>query len=304
MADSYILTSRFKIPVPALNDTNWLEDAAHWAELMDTMFTVLSNKDYVISGLSVSTLPTSLDFSYSAGSVSINSVAVDITSGNGTALANTFNWIYIQSGVIKIDSYPPTGVTYVPIACLQTDATGVVGFADLRPSPPTVNGISITPYQVNPTSNINMAEGKRVLHADSNVGSNFVLFGNAQVQTILNWGNQASAQDWTTLNIAALVSTNAKFAVLNCHMATYNANSDGWAVLEVKTSSDHDSNVYNFVDYGHPGASVLNGSQIGHTNQLVLPITSEKKFQVRSLISDLGVSGVYYASIKIMGYVD
>jgi hypothetical protein len=301
--DEYGLTSRFKIPVPTKGNTNWQEFLTHWAEVNDVMFTVLSNKDYVISGLVVSSDPASLNFSYTAGSVSINSATVDIVSGNGSLQADAFNWIYVQNAVLKISNYPPTGTTYVPIACLQTSTTGVVGPADLRPSPPTVNDITINPYQVNPTDNINLAVGKRIVHADSNVGSNIVMFGNAQTQTIMNWGNQAAAKDWTEYSVGSLVAATTKFIVLNCYMATYNADSNGWAVLEVKTSDDHDDNNYNFVDYGHPGASVLNSPQRGHANQITLPITSDKKFRVRTLVDSLGVTGVYYASIKILGYI-
>lgn len=303
MAEEFALTSRFKIPVPAEDSTEWLDYLTHWAELNDVMLTVLATKNYVITGLSVSSLTTSLEFSYSAGSVSIDSATVSISAGNGTAVANTFNWVYIQGGVIKISIYPPTGVSYVPIACLQTDATGVLAYADLRPSPPTVNDISIAPSQVNPTSNVNLASGKRILHTDTNVGSNTVMFSNSQKQSLLSWGNQISANDWVTLSTASFVEATAKFAILNCYMATLNADSNGWAILEVKTDTTDDNNVYNCVDYGHPAANVLNASQIGQVNQIMLPLTTDKKFQVRTLIDSLGATGVYYASIQLLGYV-
>jgi hypothetical protein len=303
MADEYALTSRFKIPVPVLDSTSWLDYLTHWAEMMDVMFTALSVGDYVISGLAVTTESTSLDFSYGSGSVSINSSTVDITSGNGSATASAFNWVYIQGGVVKISIYPPTGASYVPLASLQTDATGVVGYADLRPSPPTVNGISITPFQVNPTSNINMAAGKKIIHADSGVGSNTVMFSDTSLLSILSWGNQTIAKDWETFSVSAYVTPDAKFAILNCYIATLDVVSDGWAVLEVKTETTDADYVYNFVDYGHPSASVLNAFQRGQTQQIILPLTSDKKFQARSLIDSLGGSGKYYALIKIMGYV-
>lgn len=302
MADGYTLTSRFKIPLPEEGNETWLEWITHWGSLMDVMFTALANKDYVISGLAVTTSPSSLSFSYAAGSVSINGVQVDISSGSGTLTASTFNWIYVQGGVLKLALTPPSGVSYVPIACVLTN-TGASGSADLRPSPPMINGVSITPFQVNPTGDVNMVTSKRIIHADSNVGSNVVLFGDGEVSPVVNWGNLNTAKDWEDVDLSAKVPAIAKFAILNCYMATYLASYEGWAVLEVKTSDAHTDNIYNFVDYGHLNASVLNGSQLGHANQIMLPINEDTKFKARTLISGLGGLGVYYAYVRLMGYV-
>lgn len=302
MATGFSLTNRLKIPVIEEGNTNWLSYLTHWAELMDVMFTVLSNKDYVISGLEMSSDPTSLDFSYSSGSASINGSVVNIGSGSGSTLPDTFNWVYVQDGQIKVSTSAPTGIDYVPVACLQTDSIGVIGPAELRPSPPSVNGVSIRPEQVNPTGHINMAAGTRILHVDSNVGMQTIMFNNSEVQTLVNWGNQASAQGWTDVSVAPFVPDRAKFVVLNCYMATYRALANDWAVLEVKTGTSHDDNVHNFVDYGHPDAISLNTSQKGHVNQIILPIES-KKFRARTLIDDFTGSAVYYASIKLMGYI-
>ena len=60
MADEFSLTSRLKIPIPVQNNTNWQDMLTHWAELFDVMVTVLANKDYVISGLNVTTSPVKL----------------------------------------------------------------------------------------------------------------------------------------------------------------------------------------------------------------------------------------------------
>lgn len=302
MADKFSLTGRFKFSIPERADVSWLADLTNLVEKLDTVLSGLSNKDYVISGLDVTTSADSLGFTYTGGSVSINSVTVNISSGNSTAVESGYTWVYIQGGVLKVSAYAPTGQRYVPLACLQTNVTGVIGHAEMRPSPPTVNGIVITPSQVNPTSNINMAAGKRVLHADSSVGSNTIMFSNAEVQNVVNWGNQAAAKDWTTINLAAVVPANAKFAILNCYLATLNANADGWAVLEVKTSAGHDNNIYNFVDYGHSSANVLNANQYGNTNQIMLPL-SARTFQVRAFVDSLGGTGVYYAFVKLVGYV-
>ena len=308
MADSFSLTNRFKISIPAGGDTNWLTDLTHWAEMMEVMFTALANKDYVITGLTATFGSDSLGFTYSAGSVSINGETVDLNSGNATAEANAFNWLDVQEGVVKLSTLPPSGANYVPLYSFQTDDTGIIGGGDLRTSPPSVNGVSIAPRQVNPTSNINMDAGKRVLHADQNVASNIVMFTNAQTQEIVTWGNQTAAIGWGGIDVSTIVTAEAKFAILNCYIATYTADTDGFAVLEVKTKTTDTDNVYNFVDYGHPTANVLNASQRGPVNQITLPLDIDedegtKKFQVRSLVNNLGATGVYYASVKIIGYV-
>lgn len=303
MANDITLTNRFKIPIPDENHTDWLVYLQHWAEIMEVMFTALSNKDYVIGGLTVGTTSTSLNFSYSGGAVSINSVQINISSGSGLLVANTFNWIYVQNGQMRTATLPPSGSSYVPIACAQTDSDGVVGLADIRPSPPTINNISINPSQVNPTSHINMAAAKRVVHADSNVGSNIVMFIDSEIQTVKSWVNQAVAKDWESVDVSTFVPSGAKFAILNCYMATFNEPSNGWATLEVKTETLSNDYVYNFTHHGNPDSSAFNPSQIGSTNQIMLALDTDKKFLARTLIDSAGGSGTYFAFVKLVGYI-
>jgi len=303
MADTFSLTNRFKYPVPTLNSTNWMDLLTHWAELNDVMFTVLSNRNYVISGLDVTTSSTSLDFSYVSGVVSINGSAVSISSGNGSLIADTFNWIYVQGGVIKISTYPPSGVPYVSLACVQTDSTGTVGHADLRPSPPVLNGVSITPSQVNPTSDINLLAGKRFRQADNNVGSNIFLFSDAQIVTIINWGNQTVAKTWQDVDLSTYLPATAKFAILDLRISTLSANVEGWVILEVKTNSTDTDYMYFVRDYGHPNAAPLNSKVWGPSEQVILAVDSDNKFRVRTVISSLGL-GTYYAFIQLKGYVE
>lgn len=302
MADEFTQTSRFKIPVPALNNTNWLDFLTHWAEIMDVMFTMFATRDYVISGLTVSTSPSSLGFTYTEGVVSINGVQVAVSSGGGSLTANTFNWLYVQSGIVKLSTYPPSGVPFVAISAIQTDASGSVGTADLRPSPPTVNGITITPAQVNPSLDINIAASKRVLHADSNVSSNIILFSNAERELVKDWGNQSIAKDLEEIDISSFIPSGTKAIIINLRMSTLNANSDGWALLEAKTNALDDDYVHIASDYGHPGAAPLNPSVSGPSVEIVLPINLDRIFRVRTLTSNLGGAGTYYAFVELLGY--
>lgn len=303
MADDYSLTNRFKFPVPVLNHTNWLDLLTHWAELNDVMLTTLSNKDYVISGLEVITTTSSLNFTYTGGVVSINGSSVIVSSGGGTFIADRFNWIYVQSGVVKVSAYPPTGVSYVPIVSAQVDDTGTVGEADLRPSPPVINGSTITPVQVNPTSNINMESGMRVIHADSNVGNNTVMFSRNEVRQIVNWGNKTAAMAWVQQDLSTYVPAGTKFAILNIRMATLNVDAIGWALLDVKTLSG-DIDYLNMVsDHGHGAAVTLNPHSWGTSIQIILPVDTDKKFWVRTMVSNITGLGKYYAAVHLLGYV-
>jgi hypothetical protein len=300
---SFSLTSRMKVPVPASNSTDWLELLTHWAELLDVMLTVLSNKDYVISGLSVTTSPASLEFSYSAGTVSINGINVSVSAGSGSLVASKFNWVYVQSGQVKVSTLPPSGASYVPIASLQTDTTGTVGPADLRAAPPVVSGITIAPFQVNPTGDINLPTGKRVKHVDTNVGSNIVLYSNDEITTVVNWGNQTAAKAWEQIDLSAVLPATAKFARLNLRLATLNAEPTGWALLEVKTNSSDSDYMYFVSDHGHGATAPFNGAVWGPSNIITLRVDTTKKFWVRSLINNLGGTGAYYAFIQLVGYV-
>lgn len=300
MAD-YSLTSRFKIPIPAQDTVDWGELIEYWIKLNEVMFSTLSRGDYVVSGFSLAYSPFTLIVTYASGTAYINNTEVSIVGNSITLIANSYNWMYIQDGQMKVSTNYPTGSTYLPIACIQTNATSTVTVADLKPSYPTVKGISITPEQVNPVENINMASSMRVLHEDSNVTSNTIMFPKAQIQTVLNWGNQTSAKAWTEVNLSTNVPNGTKFAILACNMATYNTPSTGWAILEVKTNSTDNDYVYNFVDYGHGNANVLNSNQVGNTNQIVLPLDTNKKFKARTLIDSIS-TGAYYATIKILGY--
>lgn len=304
MSDEFSLTNRFKVPVPVLNNRAWLDMLTHWAELFDVMVTVLSNQDYVISGLGVSTSATSLEFTYTEGVASINGSSVLITSGAGSLTASSFNWIYVQSGQIKVSTYPPSGVSYVALACIQTDDSGAIGPADLRVSSPGVNGVSIAPFQVNPTGDINIAAGKRLKHADATVGSNILLYPNSERASIVNWGNQTIAQAWQQIDVSTYLPATAKFAILNLRLATLNADTEGWALLEVKTNSSDTDYIHFVSDHGHGASGPLTPSVWGPSREITLAVDDDKKFWVRSLINSLGGSGVYYAFVQLMGYVE
>jgi len=299
----YTLTPRLKIPVPEKNDGDWLEYMNHWAELIDVMLTVMANQDYVISGLSITTSVDSLDFTYSSGVVSINGSDVNITGGSGVLIADKFNWVYVQSGQVKVSIYPPSGTPFVPLASVQTDSTGAVGPADLRISPPGVNGVSIAPFQVNPTGDINLATGKLVKHAASTIGNNIVMFSNDEISSVVNWGNRTSANDWQQIDISTLVPSTAKLAILNMRLATLNAETTGWAVLEVRTESSDTEHLFFVCDYGHGSAVTLNPSVWGPNKQIMLRLSSDKKFWVRTRINNLGGTGAYYAFVQLLGYV-
>jgi hypothetical protein len=302
MANNHSLTNRLKLAIIEEEHTDWSSLASHWPEIIEVMINVLANKDYVINGLAASTVPTSLAFTYSAGQVSINGSIVDLNSGNGLTIAETYNWLYVQGGQVKLSTLLPTGESYVPLYCFETDDTGIVAAADLRPSPPSLSGITIEPQQVNPTDDINMAAGKRVLHADSNVSSNTVMFTDAQVTEILTLSNLAAAEDWTEIDLSAIVTADTRFVIINCYMATFQADTDGFAVLEVKTEDSDTDYIHNVLDYGHPSASVVNPNQYGNTSQFVIRLDADKKFRARTRIDSLG-SGTYYAFIKLMGYM-
>lgn len=304
MADEFSLTSRFKIPVPVLNNRNWLDILTHWAELMDVMYTSFANGDYIISGLAITTSATSLEFTYDAGVASVNGDSVSITSGAGSLIIDTFNWIYIQNEVVKVSTYPPSGVSYVPLASIQTDSTGAVGSADLRISAPGVNGVSIAPFQVNPTGDINLAVGKRLKHVDANVGSNILKYTDSQIVSVVNWGNQTAAKVWQQIDVSTYLPATAKFAILNLRLATLNADPTGWALLEVKTNDTDTDYVYFERDYGHGAAITLNPPVWGPNRQIILAVDDDKKFWVRSLVNNLGGTGVYYAFIQLLGYVE
>lgn len=303
-SDEFSLTSRLKVPVPVENNTSWGDMLTHWAELLDVMVTALSNKDYVISGLGVTTSPVTLEFTYGAGVASINGSSVAITSGAGSLVAESYNWIYVQSGQMKIATYPPSGASFVPIASVQTDASGAVGPADLRIAAPGVNGVSIAPFQVNPTGDIRLQAGKRLKHADANVGSNILLYSNSERVSIVNWGNQTAAKAWQQINVSTYLPSTAKFAILNLRLATLNADTEGWALLEVKTNSADTDYIHFVSDHGHGAAVTLTPSVWGPSVQITLPVDEAKKFWVRSLVNNLGGTGVYYAFVQLMGYVE
>lgn len=303
-SDEFSLTSRFKVPVPVKNNTNWLDMLTHWAELFDVMVTALSNQDYIISGLEVTTSPVTLEFTYGEGVASINGSSVSLTSGAGSLVADTFNWIYVQSGQVKVSTYPPSGASFVPLASVQTDSSGAVGPADLRISSPGINGISIFPFQVNPTGDINLSAGKRLKHADGNVGSNILLYSDDQRVSIVNWGNQTAAKAWQQIDISTYLPATAKFAILNLRLATLNADTEGWALLEVKTDTDDTDYIHFVSDHGHGAAVTLNPPVWGPSNEITIAVDNEKKFWVRSLVNNLGGTGVYYAFIQLMGYVE
>ena len=304
MADEFSFTNRFKIPVPVKNNTNWGDMLTHWAELFDVVVTTLSNKDYVISGLGITTSPVSLDFTYSAGVVSINGNSVSISSGAGSLTMSTYNWIYIQSGQIKVSTHPPSGASFVPIASVQTDATGSIGPADLRMAAPGVNGVSIRPFQVNPTGDINLLQGKRVKHTDANVGSNILLYSDSERVSIVNWGNQTASKAWTQVNVSTYLPSTAKFAILSLRLATLNANTEGWALLEVKTNATDTDYIHFVSDYGRGAAGMLNPPVWGPSVESILAVDDEKKFWVRSLVNNLGGTGAYYAFVQLLGYVE
>lgn len=303
-SDEFSLTSRFKIPVPVKNNTNWQDMLTHWAELFDVMVTVLSNKDYIINGLGVTTSPVSLEFSYDEGVASINGNSVSITSGAGSLVANTFNWVYVQNGQVKVSTYPPSGASFVPLASIQTDDTGAVGPADLRISSPGVNGVSIAPFQVNPTGDINLQAGKRIKHIDGNVGSNILLYSDSQRVFIVNWGNQTVAKAWQQINVSTYLPATAKFAILNLRLATLNADMEGWAILEVKTNTGDTDYIHFVNDHGHGAAAPLTPSVWGPSQEIIIAVDDDKKFWVRSLVNNLGGTGVYYAFIQLLGYVE
>jgi hypothetical protein len=304
MADEYSLTSRFKVPVPAENNTNWLDLLTHWAELFDVMTTVLANQDYVVSGLSVTTDPVTLEFTYDEGVASINGSTVSVTSGAGSLVANSFNWVYLQSGQVKVSTYPPSGASFVPIASIQTNDDGAVGPADLRVTAPGVNGVSIAPYQVNPTGDVNLAAGKRLKHTDGNVGSNILLYPDSERVSIVNWGNQTAAKAWQQIDVSTYLPATAKFAILNLRLATLNADTEGWALLEVRTSEGDTEYIHFVNDYGHGAAAPLNSPVWGASNEIILKVDDEKKFWVRSLVNNLGGTGAYYAFVQLLGYVE
>jgi len=304
MADEFSLTSRLKIPIPVENSTSWLDMLTHWAELLDVMATAFANQDYVISGLGVTSDPVTLEFTYAEGVASINGSSVSIASGAGSLVANSYNWVYVQSGQMKVSTYPPSGASFVPIASLQTNDSGVVGPADLRIVAPGVNGVSIAPFQVNPTGDINLAAGKRVKHTDGNVGSNILLYSDTERVSIVNWGNQTTAKAWQQIDLSTYLPEPAKFAILNLRLATLNADTEGWALLEVRTAEGDTEFVHFVSDHGHGAAAPMTPSVWGPSNEIMLKVDDGKKFWVRSLVDNLGGAGAYYAFVQLLGYVE
>lgn len=135
MSNAY--TNILKKRMPAPGDFNW-DDEWHDNERIDDVVSgALLSANRVISGGAV-TSGGGLTSNFSAAAVRLGHVLLSIDAGSLTlegALAGKelCNWVYVNSGGSVVTSLSPPSGSYIPLALVDTNDTGIVRIADLRP---------------------------------------------------------------------------------------------------------------------------------------------------------------------------
>jgi hypothetical protein len=302
-------TNKLKLGVPEENDTNWGSSVGHWADVMEIIGTALLNRNYVVSGFNAYTNAGNLTFSYDSGTVCVSGNPVFIAGGAASLTASTHNWVYSYGSSITISTIMPTG-QFCPLYCILTSSTGAVATADLRPLYPRANGVNLSPKQLSPTDNCYIAGGKRIYHNDSGVASNIKMWTITEVEAnqpggaILLWEDKTAGIDWATVNASAIVSANAKFAIVNTYLNTYNVPSTGWVNFRLTADTTVNPYYFSHVDFGHLGATQVTPWLTSYNSkQHLIPFGAGKKLYAKTEVDSLG-AGKYSAAMTLMGYIE
>lgn len=135
MSNAY--TNRLKKRKPAPGDFNWDDEWHDNEEIDDVVAGALLSANRVISGGAV-TAGSGLTANFAAAVVRLNGAQLNIDAGSlvmsaAQAGKELVNWIYVDgAGNVVTLIIPPSG-NYIPLALVDTNDTGIVRIADLRP---------------------------------------------------------------------------------------------------------------------------------------------------------------------------
>jgi hypothetical protein len=297
-----VVTNRLKLSVFAEDNEDWVSKVNHWPFALEAIIAQMLSRQYVENGFDV-TGTSGLDITYNEGDVNISGTSAYLAGATPTLTDDSYNWIFVRSGSVVISTSPPGGaVDYCMLYCVRTESSAISEIGDFRYTYPRVNGITISPLNINPTGNINMAASKRIYHSDALVGSNVVMLGTKQ--NLKSWTNQTSVKAWTELACTSYVSSVSKFAIVGLYCATYGTLADRWANLRCRKNSSMYENQYTAIDYGHPSAEAIDGNVIGQAHCFTIPFDTGLKLSASVTLPSVGIgSGSYYAYVDLLGYI-
>lgn len=300
MAVSY--TSRLKLGKFEDTDQDW---GGEYRRLVDTTEIVLNQmlrRNYVISGLTVTFTTGTLNFAYTSGQVAVDGALYGITGNNGSVTDNSTSWLYIQGGAVILSGSVPVG-SYVALGCIVASNGAIEFIADLRPSYPRVNGVTIAPLNVAPTGNINIATSKRIVQADT-VGSNYFLFEPGSVVTVVSKESQTSATAWVAVNLVGNLPGDAKFAVVTVHSQCFQCPiGSAYASMHVRGNESTDEDQFHTVAFGRGIDEGFYNSGRGSSHKFIIPVSgANKTIWYKTTSGGLG-SGSFNAYVDLVGYM-
>jgi len=284
-------------------EEDWTDKVNHWPFALEAIVAQMLSRQYVESGFDV-TGQSGLAITYDPGDVNIAGTSYALAGASPTLTDDDYNWIFVRDNSVTISTSPPGGaVDYCMLYCVRTESGSIAEIGDFRYTFPRVNGITISPLNINPTGNINMPASKRIYHSDALVGSNYVMLGSPY--TLKSWTNQSVVRAWTELDCSSQVSAVAKFAVIGLYCSTSQVQADRWANLRCRKDSGGYENQYTAIDYGHGSAEAIDGLVVGQSFTHIIPLTTAKKVEASVTLPSVGLgSGSYYAYVDLLGYIE